>query len=210
MARRVPVSQNDGSQRMDDAPDYYQILHVSREAPVEVIRASYRALMQAMKKHPDLGGDHRGAALINEAYATLSDPEKRAAYDLTFTIRAEARGSGSASADSRTLQRRAPKAPYGSFGQAVLSCCPFCDAQHTQNMDALEDASCLRCSSPLTPKNQYVSLTSGLRKIERFPKRQPIKLYTDWPSRGSTAGLWISLCTGCCLTPEPSSMSGRQ
>ena len=31
--------------------------------------------------HPDLGGDHWHAALINEAFAALSDPEKRAAYD---------------------------------------------------------------------------------------------------------------------------------
>jgi hypothetical protein len=169
---------------MDDAPNYYQILHVSREAPPEVIRASYRALMQAMKKHPDLGGDHQNAALINAAYATLSDSEKRAAYDRTFTIRAEASGSGSASADNRPLQPRAPKTPYGSSGQAVLSCCPFCDAKHTLSTDGLDDASCLRCSSPLTPRNQYVSLTSGLRKIERFPKHQTIKLYTDWPSLG--------------------------
>jgi curved DNA-binding protein CbpA len=31
--------------------------------------------------HPDLGGDHEHAALINEAFATLSNPLKRAEYD---------------------------------------------------------------------------------------------------------------------------------
>jgi len=72
---------------MDDASNYYQILHVSREAPVEVIRTSYRALMQAMKKHPDLGGDHHSAALINEACATLSDKGKSAEYDVTSRFR---------------------------------------------------------------------------------------------------------------------------
>jgi hypothetical protein len=66
----------------------------------------------------------------------------------------------------------------------VLGCCPFCDEQHTQSTNGLDDVSCPRCSSPLTPRNQHVSLTSGLRKIERFPKQQTIKLYADWPSPG--------------------------
>ena len=61
--------------------DYYRILHVARDAPAGVIKASYRALMQGLGAHPDLGGDHDGAALINEAYATLSDPVRRADYD---------------------------------------------------------------------------------------------------------------------------------
>ena len=78
MPLRVHASQNGSSKRMDNASDYYQVLRVDREATLEVIRASYRALMQAMKKYPDLGGDHHSAALINEAYATLSDSRKRA------------------------------------------------------------------------------------------------------------------------------------
>ena len=37
--------------------------------------------MHRLKMHPDLGGDHERAALINEAFATLSNPLKRAEYD---------------------------------------------------------------------------------------------------------------------------------
>lgn len=66
---------------MKNRRNYYRLLHVGRDAPTAVIQASYRALMQRLKMHPDLGGDHAQAALINEAYATLSDPAKRAAYD---------------------------------------------------------------------------------------------------------------------------------
>lgn len=37
--------------------NYYRVLHVDPDAPVEIIRSSYRTLMRRMKKHPDLGGD---------------------------------------------------------------------------------------------------------------------------------------------------------
>jgi DnaJ-class molecular chaperone len=47
--------------------NYYRILHVQPDAPTEVIKSSYRTLMQRLKMHPDLGGDHSEAALINEA-----------------------------------------------------------------------------------------------------------------------------------------------
>ena len=61
--------------------NYYRILQVQPDAPVEIIRTSYRALMRDLKNHPDLGGDHRTASLINEAYAVLSNSRSRAEYD---------------------------------------------------------------------------------------------------------------------------------
>ncbi|MFM1991563.1 MAG: hypothetical protein RJA99_4520, partial [Pseudomonadota bacterium] len=61
--------------------NHYRILHVQPEAPAEVIKASWRALMQRGRAHPDLGGDPQRAALINEAYAVLSDPARRLDYD---------------------------------------------------------------------------------------------------------------------------------
>ena len=42
-----------------------------------------------MKMHPDLGGEHWHASLINEAYATLSDPDKRSRYDDTIQMSAD-------------------------------------------------------------------------------------------------------------------------
>jgi hypothetical protein len=61
--------------------DYYRILQVDPGAPVEVIGAAYRTLLRVLGKHPDLGGSDREARLIIEAYSTLSDPERRRAYD---------------------------------------------------------------------------------------------------------------------------------
>ena len=63
--------------------NHYDNLKVSQTAPIEVIRAAYRALTK--KNHPDhnLGNpdSHRVMTLINEAYDVLSDPIKRNKHD---------------------------------------------------------------------------------------------------------------------------------
>ena len=61
--------------------NFYRILHIQPEAPAEIIKASYRSLMTKLNVHPDRGGDHESAVLINQAYAVLIDPQKRRKYD---------------------------------------------------------------------------------------------------------------------------------
>lgn len=67
-----------------DDPDYYTLLGVQPEDAAEMIRRRYRQLMQQARKHPDLGGVHSEAALLNEAYAVLRHPQRRAAYDRVY------------------------------------------------------------------------------------------------------------------------------
>ncbi|MCS6786395.1 MAG: DnaJ domain-containing protein [Thiobacillaceae bacterium] len=62
--------------------DYYKILGVPRDASQEDIRKAFRKL--ARKYHPDVSKEpdaEERMKQINEAYAVLSDPDKRAAYD---------------------------------------------------------------------------------------------------------------------------------
>lgn len=59
--------------------DYYEILGVSKEASPDEIKRAYRKL--ALQYHPDKGGDQEKFKKLNEAYQTLSDPQKRAGYD---------------------------------------------------------------------------------------------------------------------------------
>jgi curved DNA-binding protein CbpA len=72
---------------MNNRRNYYRILQVQPDAPQEIIRASYRTLMKELKAHPDVGGEHASAYLINEAYETLSDRARRAEYDKKLRMR---------------------------------------------------------------------------------------------------------------------------
>ena len=66
---------------MKNRRNYYRLLQVQPDAPIEIIRTSYRTLMRELKQHPDLGGDHGKASMLNEAYEILSDSVRRAEYD---------------------------------------------------------------------------------------------------------------------------------
>jgi curved DNA-binding protein len=63
--------------------DYYKILGVNKTASLDDIKKAYRKL--AMKYHPDHAKGDKGAEekfkSISEAYAVLSDKEKRQQYD---------------------------------------------------------------------------------------------------------------------------------
>ena len=63
--------------------DYYEILGVKKNATEEEIKKAFRRL--AMKHHPDRNPGNKQAEErfkeINEAYAVLSDKQKRQQYD---------------------------------------------------------------------------------------------------------------------------------
>ncbi len=59
--------------------DHYSTLGIPRTASPEEIKKAYRKL--AMEHHPDRGGDNAKFQEISVAYNTLSDPDKKAAYD---------------------------------------------------------------------------------------------------------------------------------
>lgn len=60
--------------------DYYSILGINRNASTEEIKKAYRSM--AMKHHPDRGGDEKRFKEIEEAYRTLSDPQKKQMFDM--------------------------------------------------------------------------------------------------------------------------------
>lgn len=66
---------------IEDTADYYEFLQINPKAQAETIQRVYRFL--AARYHPDNPetGDPEKFLQLNEAYQTLSDPERRADYD---------------------------------------------------------------------------------------------------------------------------------
>lgn len=91
---------------MTSKRDYYAILGVAKSADTGTIKKAYRKL--AKKYHPDTNAGNADASQkfeeVSEAYAVLSDPEKKKMYD-EFGHTAFEAGAGSGSAYSKN--------PYG-------------------------------------------------------------------------------------------------
>lgn len=71
--------------------DPFKILSVPESASLDEIKSAYRRL--ASKNHPDRGGDTKAFQAIQSAYDTLTDPEKRASYDMQKNFNSGTQGN---------------------------------------------------------------------------------------------------------------------
>ncbi|MDO6460454.1 J domain-containing protein [Granulosicoccaceae sp. 1_MG-2023] len=158
-------------------PDFYALLHVAPDAPEAVIKASYRAVMQKLRAHPDLGGDPARAAMLNEALQVLLDPGRRRRYDAARAAGAQvSAGAAGQAADepapSAGASRRDTEVVPVVSVSGVRQCC-FCGHGNRAAAPAAayagEHARCVRCRAPLTPVAGVVAATreGELRRIAR-------------------------------------------
>lgn len=177
---------------MENRRNYYRILQVQPDAPQALITASYRTLMQKLKYHPDLGGDHWNAALLNEAFQVLSDPQRRAEYDrsmddrlFNFRRRGPAQGGGAKAA--------------GRAGDGPHAPCPFCRSPAAWDATD-EQCVCTRCGSSLQPVEPLTLHAELRRAIDRVELREDVRYYTGWPQEPRPASLCDISPTGVALS----------
>lgn len=156
--------------------DFYSILGIERDASAEVVRETYRRLMQQSRHHPDLGGDHRHAALINKAYAVLSNPELRSEYDARLSILRRV-------AEGFTAEAPPPEMPDPH------KACAFCGEPHpfSQQHDDLSETGCQRCGSALQLVGSERIESLGQRAVERLGRSFDMTLFTRFPQEKGIA-----------------------
>lgn len=194
---------------MKNRRNYYRVLHVQPDAPLEIIKSSYRTLLFKLKKHPDLGGDHWESTLLNEAKEVLIDPRKRSKYDQDF-LKPYTRSSQSKS--SCAAEHIHPHSSAGMstvFSDAVSShTCRFCNKQEQQSLPLMPDTRCSSCHSPLYPTHKIKNSGLSKRVFQRIAKDFVITYFIEWPSlqeyHGQTSQLsptGMQFCTDQYLLP---------
>jgi len=153
--------------------NYYKILHVQPDAPDQVIKASYRTMMQRLRMHPDLGGDHLTAALINEAFRTIGDPDRRALYDRWL------QRTGQQFDDDAAVQEAAP----------VFAACHFCNKAHGPSEARDPDGICEACGGALFPAQLNNHDAASRRAITRLPRNLRITFLRATDRRSVSKGV---------------------
>jgi hypothetical protein len=152
---------------MSAVPDFYRVLHVQPDAPAAIIHASYRTLLQRAVGNSD------ETALLDLAYATLGDPQRRTAYD---------RDRAAALGDAPLHDTVDPAGAPGTRN------CLFCGAPHGLQRVIERDDECGHCASPLFAAERHRFEYSGQRMLNRIPKKHGVDLWVTWPQAAPIRG----------------------
>ena len=163
---------------MENRRNYYRILHVQPDAPHEIIKASFRTLMQKLKQHPDLGGDSWNASILNEAYSILTNPQKRAAYDQQFLHKLRNTGAQTGRQEHGGEKQRQQKSENKRHYRKDSSRCPFCGTPKPVRFHYSSPGDCSHCHSPLKPVTRLRLAGKSRRVLQRTSHHTPLRYFT--------------------------------
>jgi hypothetical protein len=212
---------------VDNQPNYYELLHLQPDAPAPVIKASYRAMMQKMRFHPDLGGDELLAQQLNKAVATLSKTDSRQEYDHWLAANSRKNtASGQKPAHERSPSEAKREKSAGSSDSANDPAgyeashgvdlgdrsqlprrkqCPFCHAAYSSKGIGVagyrEYNRCAQCKGAITlTENISMGAADDIRKIYRHTHHSQVWLHTGWPVKTAiTAAMTDLSIAGCAI-----------
>lgn len=156
--------------------NYYRVLHVQPDAPVEIIIASYRVL---------LGYPYQNKDLLEEAYTVLANPATRVRYDalLDGGLRTSQEklipAKGAESSSKTGVVDHAVCATEADF-TAGISYCIFCHTPYTKQLSPYQNDACLECASPL-PASVDEQFEQTRRTNIRIGAQGELKFYLFWP-----------------------------
>ena len=170
---------------MSTRRDYYEILNVPKSASDQEIKSAYRKL--AMQYHPDRNpGNHEAEEKFKEAaeaYAILSDAQKRTQYDRYGHAGVGAAGGGFSGFDPNV---------FSDFSDILGDIFGFGDlfGGSRRSSGRSQRGSDLRYDLELT----FDEAVFGCKKKIQYPRRE---LCTDCEGSGSAQGSGSSTCSTC-------------
>jgi hypothetical protein len=174
---------------MKNRRNYYRVLHIQPDAPLDIIKASYRTQMQKLKMHPDLGGDEWDASVLNEAYRVLSNPIKRAAYDAAFIGNRNGLKTASQTCSNNNYARRQTDNTAAAGEPFDKSACAFCQTPRPGDASFLDHPFCSGCGGPLQVAATLRLADPAKRAFERMPHHAPLTVHLDTNCQGQRGKL---------------------
>ena len=166
------------------AKNYYEILGVDKKASQDDIKSAYRKLVK--QYHPDLHPNDPNAASrfkeINEANETLSDPQKRSAYDY------ELENPGRANFGGFSGQGFGGFGGFGDIFSDIFS--GFTGGtSKAQERDKGEDVT-------IEVELSFLDAAKGCSKQVNYTRREPCSHCNGTGAKGGTAYKTCSKCGG--------------
>ena len=151
-------------------------------------------MMQKLKMHPDLGGDAETAARINEAYAALSDPQRRQAYDASRESKSTDQTSEPATQAPQEAQLD-DRIMWVEGADDASKQCLFCKTPHPFMHSPPANALCVTCECPLAPAARGDFLAGERRSLDRLKLERQVFFRTTRQAKmqsATTADLSLS------------------